>query len=79
MSEKNIKILEWSSTFILLFGILLTAVNIYPLNVYIQLIGNAGWALVGILWKKWSLLVIQIVACIIYLFGVIYSYYGMHA
>lgn len=74
MNDKSVKILEWASTGILIIGILLTAINIYPLNVYIQLIGNAGWALVAYIWRSWSLLVIQFVACLIYIFGLVYHY-----
>jgi len=74
MNDKSVKILEWASTTILIIGIVLTAVNIYPLNIYIQLIGNAGWALVAYIWRSWSLLVIQFVACIIYIFGLVYHY-----
>lgn len=74
MNEKSVKILEWASTTILIVGILLTAINIYPLNIYIQLIGNAGWALVAYIWRSWSLLVIQFVACMIYIFGLVYHY-----
>jgi hypothetical protein len=74
MNEKTVKILEWASTAILIIGIVLTAVNIYPLNIYVQLVGNAGWALVAYIWRSWSLLVIQFVACIIYIFGLVYHY-----
>jgi len=74
MNDKSVKILEWASTGILIIGILLTAINIYPLNIYIQLVGNAGWALVAYIWRSWSLLVIQFVACMIYVFGLVYHY-----
>ena len=46
------KILEWTSTAVLLVGVYLTAVNIYPMNVYISLIGNFGWLVVAVLWRK---------------------------
>lgn len=65
------KILEWSSTVILLVGVYLTAVNIYPMNVYISLIGNFGWLIVAIIWRKWSLLVVQLVISTIYLYGIL--------
>ena len=65
------KILEWSSTAILLVGVYLTAVNIYPMNVYISLIGNFGWLIVAIIWRKWSLLVVQLVISALYLYGML--------
>jgi len=65
------KFLEWSSTAILLVGVYLTAVNVYPINVYISLIGNLGWFVVAILWRKWSLLTVQFVIVALYLYGVL--------
>jgi hypothetical protein len=63
------KIWEWSSTVVLIIGVILTAWNIYPENIWISLIGNAMWLVLGIMWKKWSLITIQIVVTIIYVLG----------
>lgn len=65
------KILEWSSTVVLLIGVYLTAVNIYPMNVYISLVGNFGWLVVAVLWRKWSLLTVQLVIVALYLYGML--------
>lgn len=65
------KILEWTSTAVLLVGVYLTAVNIYPMNVYISLIGNFGWLVVAVLWRKWSLLTVQLVIVALYLYGML--------
>lgn len=64
-------ILEWTSTAVLLVGVYLTAVNIYPMNVYISLLGNFGWLIVAIIWRKWSLLVVQLVISMLYLYGIL--------
>jgi hypothetical protein len=61
---------EWISTAVLICGVTLTAFNIYPTNLYLNLLGNFGWAIVSIAWRKWSLLVIQGVVSIIYIVGV---------
>jgi hypothetical protein len=63
--------LEWGSTAILLVGVYLTAINLYPINVYISLVGNFGWLLVAILWRKWSLLTVQLVIVALYMYGVL--------
>lgn len=65
------KVLEWTSTAVLLVGVYLTAVNIYPMNVYISLLGNFGWLVVAIIWRKWSLLVVQLVISMLYLYGML--------
>ena len=39
--------LKWGSTFFILIGILLTNLNIYPLNIFIHGTGAIGWTAVG--------------------------------
>jgi hypothetical protein len=45
-------ILEWLSTATLIAGVALTSFNIYPLNLWVSLAGNAGWMLLGWMWRK---------------------------
>ena len=66
--------MEWGSTALLLVGVALTSFNIYPLNLCVCLAANVGWTVMGILWKKWSLLIVQAVVSAIYIFGMV-SYY----
>jgi hypothetical protein len=65
---------EWGSTAILIVGVALTAWNIYPLNVWFSLAGNFGWFVVGWMWRKYSLLTIQIIVSIIYFAGLAQHY-----
>jgi hypothetical protein len=62
--------IEWLSTAILIVGVTLTAWNIYPLNTYFSLAGNLGWFIIGYAWRKWSLVIIQLVISLIYIIGV---------
>lgn len=64
-------VLEWTSTLILVIGVALTAWNIHPLNVYVSIIGNFGWLIVAFMWRKWSIITVQVVVVMIYLFGMI--------
>ena len=64
-------ILEWTSTFVILTGVLLTNLDIQPHNLIISLIGCIGWFILSILWKKYSLLIIQIILIIFYSIGII--------
>jgi hypothetical protein len=41
------KYLKWVSTLLVLSGILLTNLNIYPLNILIHGIGAIGWTMAG--------------------------------
>lgn len=63
--------LEWVSTLVLVIGVVLTSFNIYPLNLVFSLLGNVGWAVVSVAWRKWSLLVIQSIVTVIYIIGLI--------
>jgi hypothetical protein len=63
--------MEWTATFVLMIGVALTAWNIYPLNIYFSLAGNLGWLIVGYMWKKWSLIIIQLVVSALYIAGLI--------
>ena len=74
VSKKTEFIIEWGSTTILIVGVALTAWNIYPLNVWLSLAGNFGWFVVGLIWRKYSLLTIQIIVSIIYLMGLAQHY-----
>lgn len=67
---------EWSSTVILLAGVVLTSFNIYPANIWFLLIGNIGWIALGWIWRKWSLLILQTIITIIYIAGIIKVYVG---
>ena len=74
VSKRTEFIIEWGSTAVLIVGVALTAWNIYPLNVWFSLAGNFGWFVVGLIWRKWSLLTIQIIVSIIYLMGLAQHY-----
>ena len=62
---------EWGSTIILLCGAALTSLNIYPMNVFLSLAGNLGWLVVSVIWRKPSLIVIQLVITVIYVAGLV--------
>jgi len=41
------KYLKWASTLMVLSGILLTNLNIYPFNIFIHGVGAIGWTMAG--------------------------------
>ena len=46
------KYLKWISTFLVLTGILLTNLNIYPLNIYFHGLGVVGWTIACLLYTS---------------------------
>ena len=65
---------EWACTIVLLAGVGLTSLNIFPLNIWFLLLGNVGWIVLGIIWRKVSLIVLQTVITIIYIAGLMNTY-----
>jgi hypothetical protein len=63
--------LKWASTTALVSGMLLTALNVYPLNMYLSLSGVVGWLVVGFLWHDRSVIVLNTVGTTIYVGGII--------
>ena len=48
--------LKWASTFFILVGILLTNLNIYPLNIFVHGTGAIGWTMVGYMMEDRAIL-----------------------
>jgi hypothetical protein len=67
-------VVEWSATSILLIGVALTSANIYPLNVVVSLVANLLWLWLGFIWRKWSLIIVEIVIVTMYLAGTIQAF-----
>ena len=62
--------LKWSGTTLCLIGIGLTSLNVYPLNLLFGLIGSALWTLAGILQQDAPLVLVELVAAVMYLLGI---------
>ena len=50
------KYLKWLSTFLVLTGILLTNLNMYPINIMFHGAGVVGWTVAGFLSKDKAIL-----------------------
>ncbi len=64
-------VFKWLATCLCLAGIALTSFNIYPLNIILSAVGSAMWAWAG--WKQRDnpLLIVELVAVLFYLSGII--------
>ena len=68
MSSNHIK---WAGTLLCLIGIALTSFNVYPLNVFLSLVGSALWTWAGYLQGDLPLILVEAVAVTLYLIGAI--------
>ena len=69
------KYLKWISTALVLTGILLTNLNIYPTNIYFHGLGVTGWTIAGSISKDKAILTnfgLQIALFLIGIYKVIF-------
>lgn len=68
--EKNhVWYIKWISSILMIITMSLTAVNIYPFNVFLGLISSVGWTYVSIRWNDRALIILNTIAVGIYLVG----------
>jgi hypothetical protein len=63
--------IRWGGTLLCLVGIALTSLNIYPLNLLFGLVGSFLWTVQGYLYRDNALLLVELVAVLIYLAGIV--------
>jgi len=63
--------IKWSGTILCLLGIVLTSINIYPINIFIGMIGSALWAYSGYAEDDMALFTVEIVAVAVYFSGIV--------
>ena len=56
MNIISLQQIKWSSTALIFFGILLTNLNFYPLNIFSHGLGAIGWSIAGYLAKDKALM-----------------------
>ena len=64
--------IKWFASIVLIIGAAVTALDMYPYNMYFQFIGITGWLIVGIMWKDWALIVVNSIGSLILLAGIIH-------
>ncbi len=68
--------IKWASSVTLIIAMMFTAVDMFPINMWIANIGFIGWLVVGMLWHDRSLIVLNSVSLAIYSLGILNHYYG---
>ena len=69
--------IKWTSIITLIFAMLFTSANMFPINLYIANIGFIGWLIVGMLWHDRSLIVLNAVSLAIYTLGILNHHFGI--
>ena len=66
--------IKWASTIFIILGMITTALNLFPFNMFVHLIGVTGWLIVGILWHDRALIVLNAIAIGIFIAGIVNHY-----
>jgi hypothetical protein len=66
----SLQIIKWAGTALCLVGIALTSFNIYPLNIFLSLVGSGLWTVAAIQQKDAPLFLVELVAVLLYCMGV---------
>jgi hypothetical protein len=66
-----VKAVKWAGTILCLLGIGLTSFNVYPLNIFLSLIGSGLWTWAGWAQRDAPLTLVEGVAVTLYFIGVI--------
>lgn len=69
--KKYMSAIKWLGTILCLCGIFLTSFNVYPLNIILSLIGSTLWTAAGIIQRDMPLFLVEAVAVVFYLAGII--------
>ena len=73
-ARNHVWYVKWISSILMIVTMSLTAVNIYPYNVFLGLISSIGWVYVSIRWNDRALIVINAVSLAILTNGLL-TYY----
>ena len=68
--------IKWTGSLFLIVAMMMTSANIFPLNLYVALVGMTGWLIVGILWHDRALIVLNAVSVAIYGVGIMNTWFG---
>ena len=68
--------IKWTGSMFLIVAMMMTSANIFPMNLYVALVGMVEWLVVGILWHDRALIVLNAVSVAIYGVGIMNSWFG---
>jgi hypothetical protein len=71
MKKDLVFYLKWLATFVTIVGAVCTSINIYPAGPALLNLGAFIWLIVAIMWREWSLIVINATLLVIYTVGLI--------
>lgn len=64
-----VEIMKWISTGIMLLAALAIVEGVHPTSIYLLNLGSLGWLITSIMWREWSLIVVNASLLLVYVYG----------
>jgi hypothetical protein len=71
MKKDTVFYLKWLATLVTIAGAICTSINMYPEGPALLNVGAFLWLIVSVMWREWSLIVINATLLLIYSVGLI--------
>jgi hypothetical protein len=64
-----VEAMKWVSTVIMLLAALAIVEGVHPTSIYLLNLGSLAWLITSIMWREWSLIVVNASLLLVYLYG----------
>ena len=61
--------MKWISTAIMLMAALAIVEGVHPMSIYLLNLGSLAWLITSIMWREWSLIVVNASLLLVYVYG----------
>jgi hypothetical protein len=64
-----VEVMKWISTVIMLLAALAIVEGVHPTSIYLLNLGSLAWLITSIMWREWSLIVVNASVLLVYVYG----------
>ena len=65
----TVETMKWISTAIMLLAALAIVEGVHPMSIYLLNLGSLAWLITSIMWREWSLIVVNASLLLVYVYG----------
>jgi len=66
-----VEYMKWLSTGIMLLAALAIVEGLHPTSIYLLNLGSLAWLITSIMWREWSLIVVNASLLLVYVYGLL--------
>ena len=67
----SVETMKWISTAIMLLAALAIVEGVHPMSIYLLNLGSLAWLITSIMWREWSLIVVNASLLLVYVYGLV--------